>query len=478
MNENPKQADQLPDADPELVRDLGKLLGKGQVSEKSLDRIAYSRDVWPRAYLWMREGHVPHPPDAVVWPRSELEVADILKLCNEKGVAVTPAGGGSGVCGGSIPVRGGIVMDLKRMNKVRSINTTNHTVEVDAGIIGELLERELQRKGFSLGHFPASMYCSTVGGWLSARSAGQLSSKYGKIEDMVLSLSGVFPDGTVFHSRESPRSAAGPDLDQIVIGSEGTLAVITRALLAIHPAPCREEYRGYLFPSMEDGLEAMRLVMRRGLDPCVARLYDEFETGLHREKYGVKGQGCLLIAGFEGPDQPYARARAKAGFEILAETGKDLGEGPGRAWLEHRYSTSYYQSKVLSQESAILDTCEVCALWSRVGEVLHGVKDAISPHALVTAHVSHLYSTGAAVYFTFVSRSEEPPPQDVYDSAWEAAMQACLDSGAAISHHHGVGFHKSRWMKSQLGPLLEVYKGLKRKLDPHNILNPGKLGLD
>jgi len=477
MNDQQQQAGRLPDADPQLVAELKKLLGEKQVSDKPLDRITYSRDVWPRAYLWLKEGQTPHAPDAVVWPASEEDVAAVLRFCRQKKVPLTPSGGGSGVCGGAIPVKGGVVLDLKRMNKVLNVNPINHTVEVEAGIMGEILERELQRRGFSLGHFPASMYCSTVGGWLAARSAGQLSSKYGKIEDMVLSLSGVFPDGSTFHSKDSPRSAVGPDLDQIVIGSEGTLAVMTRVMLAIHPAPEWQDYRGFLFTSMEEGLEAMRLLMREGLDPSVARLYDEFETGLHRESYGVEGRGCLLIAGFEGPDNSFARAKAEAGLRLLSQQGKDLGEGPGRAWLEHRYSISYNQSKIFSKDSTILDTCEVSALWSRVGDVYNAVKEAITPHALVTAHVSHLYSTGAAVYFTFVSRSEGPPEKEIYDRAWEAAMQACLDSGGVISHHHGIGLHKSSWMEKQLGPALEVYKNLKKELDPAGILNPGKLGL-
>jgi alkyldihydroxyacetonephosphate synthase len=467
----------VPDADPGILESVSGIVGPKNVSGRKLDRIAWSRDVWPKGYLWLREGKLPFLPEAVAWPGSEDEVAELMRWCFENKVPVTPAAGGSGVCGGAVAMRRGIVMDIKRLNRVVEINSINHTVEAQAGIMGEILERALNKSGFSMGHFPSSIYCSTLGGWLAARSAGQLSSKYGKIEDMVLSLSGVLPDGTPFRTSDSPRSAAGPDLDQLIVGSEGTLAVITRAVMAVHRLPEWSELRGYLFEDMASGIEAVRLMMRQGLDPCVVRLYDELDTRLHQKSYGVPRDGCLCIAGFEGEDNALTRAKAQKGFAICAERARDLGEGPGRAWLKKRYSVSYMQSKVLAREHTILDTSEVAATWSKLMDLYNGVRAALEPLAMVTAHVSHVYPTGAAIYFTFVSGSEDPPAAEVYEKAWKAALDACVRAGGTISHHHGIGSHKADWMRPELGPALDIYQRLKAGLDPDDILNPGKMGL-
>ncbi|HUT53841.1 MAG TPA: FAD-binding oxidoreductase [bacterium] len=467
----------FPEPDPDLLTALAGIVGERHVSGRALDRLAVSRDSWPQGYFWMREGRAPLLPAAVAWPGSEDEVAELIMWCAMNRVPLTPAAGGSGVCGASIPARGGIVMDLKRMNRPLELNEINHTAEAQAGIMGETWERWLNRRGFSLGHFPSSMYCSTLGGWLASRSAGQLSSKYGKIEDMALSLSGVLADGSKFTSSDSPKSAAGPDLDQLIIGSEGTLAVITSAVMAVHRLPERSAFRGFMFEDLESGVRAMRLVMRAGLDPAVMRLYDELDTRFHAKSLGAEGPGCLLVAGFEGPDHELTRAKAAKGFSILAEAGRDLGPGPGEAWLGRRYSVSYNQSTVLSLGHTILDTCEVAAVWSKIPGLYHAVRGAIAPHALVTAHISHVYSVGAAIYFTFVAGSEEPPAAEAYKAAWRAAMEACLQAGGTISHHHGIGAHKARWMRAELGPALDIFNDLKLRLDPGTILNPAKMGI-
>ncbi len=477
MDTETKERINLPEVDPEMMDSLANIVGQANVSSSLIDRITYSRDIWPQGYLWLRKGRLPHVPEAVVWPRAVEDVSGVIRWCAENKVPITPEGGGSGVCGGSVPMRGGMVMDLKKMHNVLSINNINHTVEAQAGIMGETLERRLNQAGFTMGHFPASMYCSTLGGWLSTRSAGQLSSKYGKIEDMFISLSGVLPDGTVFRSKDSPRSATGPDLDQLVVGSEGTLAVVTSAVMAVHPLPEWRRYRGFMVDDMDAGIEAMRMMMRHGLDPSVARLYDPLDTRLHKKSMDIQADGCLMITGFEGPDNALTRAKADKGFYMCERRGRDLGEGPGLAWLERRYSVSYYQSVILSQGHTILDTCEVAATWSRVPGLYKAVRDAIMPHAMVTAHVSHVYPVGAAIYFTFLSTKEEPPAEEVYKDAWNAAMKACLDAGGAISHHHGIGAHKARWMQAELGPAMDIYKGLKKELDKANVLNPEKLGL-
>jgi alkyldihydroxyacetonephosphate synthase len=468
-----------PDLSPDLLKALEETVGKKNVSTRNLDRMSYARDIWPKCYFWLRRAETPYVPAAIVWPGSVEEVSRVMKLALEHKVPLTPVGAGSGVCGGAIPVKGGIILDLKRLARLREVNARNLTCEVEAGMIGQPLEDALNRQGLTLGHFPSSMYCSSVGGWIAARSAGQLSSKYGKIEDMVIALEGVLPDGSIFHTRRTPRSAAGPDLNQVIIGSEGTLAVVTAATLSLHRLPELRILRGFLFPDVPSGVSAIRRVMQAGLDPSVVRLYDELDTKVNAEKMGVTRHGCLFVIGFEGPDSNLTRKKAEKGFRICAECGgDDLGEGPGLAWHKHRYSISYKMSEVLSQEGAILDTIEVAAVWSGVTRLYREIREAIIPHALVMAHFSHAYPEGCSIYFTFAAQGAERSEEDIYDTVWDEAMKACIKAGGTFSHHHGVGMHKAKWMALEHGPAHEIYKGLKRYLDPENLLNPGKMGLE
>ncbi len=465
--------------DREILETLQDMLGKRKVSAQGLDRFSYSRDIWPQGYFWIREGRTPYLPDVVVWPETVEEVSGVMKLAKGRGVPVTPIGAGSGVCGGAIPIRGGISLDLKRMNRLRKVSVTSLMCEVEAGMIGQRLEDALNRHRLTLGHFPSSIYCSSVGGWIAARSAGQLSSKYGKIEDMIISLEGVLPDGSVFTTRNTPRSAAGPDLDQVITGSEGTLAVITAATLALHRLPELRILRGFLFKDIPDGLAAIREVMQAGLAPAVMRLYDEFDTKMNAKKMAFDGEGCLLIIGFEGPDSALTRKKSEVGFRLCTENrGKDLGEGPGLAWFKNRYHISYKMSEVLSGNDTILDTIEVAAVWSRVLPLYNEIKFATSPHALIMAHFSHAYPEGCSIYFTFAAKGVERSAQEIYETVWDKAMKACVKAGGTFSHHHGVGMHKAKWMETEHGPAQEIYRGLKRYLDPDNILNPGKMGLE
>jgi alkyldihydroxyacetonephosphate synthase len=259
-----------------LERDLVSLLGAGAASCDPADLWAASRDCWPRALLWTRAGVVPHPPDVVAWPDSVDGVATVIRYAAEQRVAVVPFGSGSGVCGGVVPLRGGISLDLKRLAALRGVDVPRRRADAQAGLSGQRLEELLGARGATLGHFPSSIYCSTVGGWLAARSAGQLSSRYGKIEDMVLGLVAVDGTGEVLRTSDAP--SAGPDLTQLLVGSEGTLAVIAEATLRIWPAPRARWMRGVRFRSVADGLAGVQAVMRSGLRPAVARLYDPLDT--------------------------------------------------------------------------------------------------------------------------------------------------------------------------------------------------------
>ncbi|MEM9489667.1 MAG: FAD-binding oxidoreductase, partial [Myxococcota bacterium] len=267
-------------ASDKLVRDLEAIVGAEQVSIRDSDRLTYSRDMWPRPLLAIRDGGTPDlpRPHVVVWPRSSREVAAVVRTARQHGVPIIPYGGGSGVCGGVVPIHGGITIDVKRMNRVVSIDRDEMVCDVEAGINGERFEREMMRRGYTFGHFPSSIYCSTVGGWLATRAAGQLSAKYGKVEDRVAGLTVVTGRGEVIRTDGPVRAVRGPDWTQLLLGSEGTMGIITSARLRVAVAPALRVYRGFEFDNVSAGLDAIRRVMQRGLRPAVVRLYDELDT--------------------------------------------------------------------------------------------------------------------------------------------------------------------------------------------------------
>ncbi len=267
---------QVPDS---LAAELARIVGQDRISVRAVDLEVYSRDMWPRLLLGVADGvGSVHPPHAVVWPKNEREVAAIIRYAAGNKIPIIPYGGGSGVCGGAVPIRGGITIDLKRLNAVRDISREEMICDVEAGINGERLERALAARGYTLGHFPSSIYCSTVGGWLACRAAGQLSTKYGKIEDRVAGLTIVTGRGEIIHTDELARASRGPNWTQLIVGSEGTLAIITSARLRVALAPALRMFRGYEFPNVQAGTEAIRRVLQRGLRPAVIRLYDEFDS--------------------------------------------------------------------------------------------------------------------------------------------------------------------------------------------------------
>ena len=462
----------------ELFNRLRDLLGPKKVSRSMLDQISYSRDLWPLGMLWMRHGQIPHRPDFIVWPETTDEVSRVVGLCNEFNVPLIPFGAGSGVCGGTVPVGGGIICDTKMMNHVESINEKSLLATVQTGIIGEHLERRLSHRGYTLGHFPSSIYCSTLGGYLAGRSAGQLSTKYGKIEDMVVSLQAVLPNGNIVNTRTSPRSATGPNFNQLLIGSEGTLGVITRATLRIRPAPEERVFQSYTFPDVRSGARAIRKVLQKGATPAVVRLYDETDTALSMTAIDFEDySGCLLNLIFEGWPRRCVLEAEIASDICRAEGGRNLGPVPAEHWWKHRYAISYRQSQILSAPDMVLDTIEVATTWTNLINLYETMRAALSRHMTVLAHFSHAYREGCSIYFTVMGKAEDLPDMELYQRVWESALDACIRAGGTISHHHGVGILKAKGIQKQLGSWMKVYAGLKHRLDPNNILNPHKMGL-
>ncbi|MDQ3468368.1 MAG: FAD-binding oxidoreductase [Actinomycetota bacterium] len=433
-----------------------------------------SRDWWPLAMHWSLAGQVPARASVVARPEQPDAVAAIVRVCAAAGIPLTAVAGRSGVCGAAVPVYGGVVLDVTGLDGIVAVDADAGVVEVLAGTFGPDLEAELQqRHGLSVGHFPQSFDIATVGGWVACRGAGQYSTRYGKIEDIVVGLEVVLADGTTVRTGGAPAAAVGPDLTQVFVGSEGTLGIVTRVWLRAHQLPAAERRAAYTFGSFAEGIEACRTVLQRGATPAVLRLYDEVESARGHHGDGVR---CTMLVLDEG-DQ----ALVEATMAVVADacsSGQAADVELVEAWMAHRNDTSALQA--LTRKGFVVDTMEIAAAWSRLPELFAVVRVALLavPHArAASCHLSHSYADGACLYFTFAAT---PPPDEIestYVALWDAGQRAVLEHGGNLSHHHGVGINRARFVAEALGPAHGVLTAIKGALDPAGILNPGKLGL-
>ncbi len=433
-----------------------------------------SRDWWPLAMVWALDDQVAALAAAVARPTSVEEVQAVLGVCADAGVPVTAAAGRSGVCGASVPVHGGLLLDLCAVTGIVALDATSMVLDVAAGTFGDVLEEELRAThGVTLGHWPQSVALSTVGGWLACRSAGQYSTRYGKIEDIVVGLDVVLADGRLVHTGGPPRAAVGPDLTQVFVGSEGTLGVITGARLRVHPAPPAERRVAFGFASFGAGLDACRRIVQRGATPAVLRLYDavegarSFQTDADVHPLLVLDEGDpTLIDAVLGIVRQECRDARELDDELV-----------GR-WLEHRNDVSALQALVT--RGYIVDTMEIAARWRDLPAIYDSATEALralDSTLVASAHQSHAYTDGACLYFSFAGQPAPDDREAYYRSAWDAATRAVLARGGALSHHHGVGLNRARFVGEALGEGAAVLADLKAALDPRGILNPGKLGL-
>jgi alkyldihydroxyacetonephosphate synthase len=435
-----------------------------------------SRDWWPLAMAWATGGQVAGLAAAVARPTDADQVAAVAALCHEAQVPLTAAGGRSGVCGASVPLHGGVVLDLTALAGIVDVDATSLILDVAPGTFGDVLEHELRADhGVTLGHWPQSVALSTVGGWLACRSAGQLSGRYGKIEDMVLGLDVVLADGRRITTGGWPRAAVGPDLTQLFVGSEGTLGLITGARLRVHAAPRHERRAAYLLAGFEDGLDTMRRIVQRGATPAVLRLYDAAEAD---RTYHTGDHALLLV--LDETDE--ALVDATVGIvedECLRGAGGERTDDAHVAhWLEHRNEVAALEA--LTSRGYTVDTMEVSASWAALPGVYRATLDALTGvegTIAASAHQSHSYPSGGCLYFTFAGQVAPERRDAYYRALWDAGQGAVLDHGGALSHHHGVGLNRARFMPRALGAGFDVLVAAKRALDPRGILNPGKLGL-
>jgi len=496
--------------DGRLLTWLRKLLGDKAVFTDRRTRVEHAYGKSYRDLVRLRAGHIPHPPDAVVYPADEGEIAALLAWAADNDIAVIPFGGGSSVLGGVEPPPGDrlcITLDLARMDRVLSVDSISRTARIQAGATGPEVEAQLNAQGFTLGHFPQSFEFSTLGGWIVTRSAGQNSIGYGKIEDLTQAVRVVTPAGVV-ETRDTPATAAGPSVLGLVMGSEGTLGVLTEATMRLHPLPEVQDYRGLLFRTFDDGLAAFRDLMQSDLHPSIVRLSDPPETAAYalmaHQHHGLRGlfdkalarylrfrgygpgDSCLMILGFDG-ERDNVEHRWNRALEVCRDHGGlHLGRSIGRSWQRDRFAQPYLRDDLLDN-GVLVDTVETATTWSNLMSVYEAMtvalKSAIAatgggPGAVLT-HVSHAYPHGASLYATFLGRQASLDPlenQEQWHTIKRETTEAILAAGGTLSHHHGVGQDHAPWLEEEIGSVgMKALRAIKQTFDPGNIMNPGVL---
>lgn len=436
------------------VSGLTAIVGAEHVHTDALARARFGTGKSTPDLLRQRAGDVATAPDAVVRPGSHDEVLAVLAYAASAGLICVPHGGRTSVVGGLVPesssATGTVAIDLTRMNALLDVDPVSRTATLQAGVRAPDAERLLAEHGFTLGHFPQSFEYATIGGFAATRSSGQASAGYGRFDAMVVGLTVATPRGTIETGR-APASAAGPDLRHLFLGSEGAFGIITSVTVRVRPVK-QLAYHGWRVESFADGLEIVRKLAQDGPLPAVLRLSDEMETMLQHS-----GEGCLLITGSAG--------------DVSVPGAEPLGAEPGEKWLRGRYEGPYLRDSLLDA-GAFVETLETAAFWSRLPALYTAVKEAITD-AFVLCHVSHVYETGASLYFTVVSPSMT---LDEWTRAKAAASDAILAAGGTITHHHGVGTDHRDWYVREVGALgIEALQAVKRALDPNATLNPGIL---
>jgi alkyldihydroxyacetonephosphate synthase len=481
------------------LEELRRIVGERHVRQDHAERVRHAAGKGYPDLVRLRAGKPEGAPDAVVMPGSHEQLRAVLELCQRSSLAAVPFGGGTSVVGGVAPLAGEhagvIALDTRRLASVVALDRSSLTVTVEGGLRAPALERHLAARGLTLGHFPQSFEYVSLGGCAATRSAGQASSGYGAIEKMIVGLRLAAPAGDIALP-PVPASAAGPGLRQLLVGSEGTLGVIDQLSLRVRPAPAERLYEGAFFRDFDAGTGALRMLAQERAMPELARLSDEQETRvtlalsssgglrgkLGQAYLGARGYrgGCLAILGFEGSGEHRVR-RKRARALIRAAGGLALGRGPGEVWLASRFAAPYLRDELLTH-GVMVETLETATQWSNLARLHRLVGDAIAAElrrgaggGLVMCHVSHLYETGASLYFTFLALRGEDEIER-WRAVKQAAGDAIMTGGGTITHHHAIGRDHEPWLGQEIGATgISALRALKRELDPRAIMNPGKL---
>lgn len=475
-----------------IVEQISSIVGKDNFSDSDIDRAKHSIGRFFLDSLKGRLGQIDFPVDAVVYPKTEDEVLRILQICKKEKIAIIPAGARSSVTRALEAPKGGISIDLtKHFKQVLKLSQLNASVTAQAGIYGPELEAFLNEKGYTCGHFPQSFEFSTLGGWIAARGAGQASTGYGKMENMLLSLRVVTTEG-ILETKDYPAASIGPDIDQIILGSEGILGVITQATMKVRKYnPDNSSMTSFMFPDFESGVNAMREIMQGGFGvPHFFRLQDPEETQLSFLMSGLEGtfkDKFLQWIGFK----PFQRSL----MHIIVDGDKDYsqfvlnktkkiakknkafqtGKSPVWKWLEQRYSSAYLREPFMDL-GFVIDTIETSVNWENLLGLWKEVRAYIKtrPETFCLVHISHAYENGANLYFIFLGQMKKNDEVNEFETFHKGIIEAIHNNNGSLSHHHGVGRLTSAWLEGEIGELgVKVYKGIKNTLDPSGIMNPG-----
>lgn len=457
------------------------------------------------AYLDLLARRGTHPPtsDAVVSPATAEQIRWILRIAAEQNLAVVPFGGGTSVVGGvraeTGPHAAVIALRFDQLADLINVDEYDMTVTVGPGMTGPVLERMLGARGLTVGHYPQSWERASIGGYAATRSAGQASSGYGRSNEMIESLTVITPRGDFVLGR-APGSAAGPDLRQLFIGSEGTFGVISEIKLRIRHQPSHSRYEGVMFRDYATALECFRRIEQRRAAPDVMRLSDEPETtaslalsvsagkaALLSKYLRVRGisKGCLAILGWEGTGTQVGSRRDETWRELRRSKAVSLGTKVGESWKHGRFGGPYLRD-VLMDEGYLVETLETATSWRQLAALRTNVYAALTTslsqsgmRPWIMSHLSHVYETGGSLYVTVVVPMDPTDPTGQWGRAKAAACDAIMDAGATITHHHAVGRDHVPWLSREIGQTgVDLLRVIKQHLDPDDILNPGVLVAD
>jgi alkyldihydroxyacetonephosphate synthase len=458
---------------------LAGVVGTDYASTRDADRLPHAGGKSTLDLLRRRSREPQDAPDAVVMPGNDDEITAVLHVCAERGIAVVPFGGGTSVVGGVEPGRDTfhavIALDLCRLTRFE-LDEVSREATLGAGLPGPRAEELLAARGYELGHYPQSFRYATIGGFAATRSSGHASHGYGRFDEMVTGLRAVTPVGVLDLGR-APGSAAGPDLRELFLGSEGVFGVITAVRVRVHRIPAARQHEAWMFPDFVTGSAAVRAVVQEGAGPTVLRLSDEAETGITLALAGQTGSGCLAVAAFEGSAAQVV-TRHEATRAVLARAGGvSLGADPAEAWERGRFDAPYLRDALLAN-GALCETLETATTWANLAALKDGVTHALQAAlgtSLVMCHISHVYPTGASLYLTIVAALGDDPIE-CWTAAKRAASEAIMAHDGTITHHHAVGVDHRPWMAQEIGEVgVRILRAVKQTLDPAGILNPGKL---
>jgi alkyldihydroxyacetonephosphate synthase len=495
--------------DSGVIAEFAEILGKENLSTEHSERLLHAYGKSYRDLVRIRKGDIEFCHDIVLFPRSHQDLVKIIETAGRHNISLVPFGGGSSVVGG-VEVKKEqktACIDLSRnMTKLLGIDKQSLLATFQAGVMGPELEKILNERGFSLSHYPQSFEFSTLGGWVAARSAGQQSTKYGKIEKLVTALKMISPNGEI-ETRKLPAKATGPDINQIIIGSEGIFGIISEVTVKIHPLPELKDYRGYLFENFSEGIRFIKEIIHDlEIYPATVRLSDETETKL-LFKLGEKRHSyikdkindlvktyirevrhfsfdnmCLLLLGFEGIKEKVHFDQSRINEILKGYKVVSLGKSIGDRWYESRFDLPYLRDALLDK-GVLVDTLETSTIWSNFANLYKVVQESLKSaigetgrKGLVGCHISHIYPEGASLYYTFVTKQNLGQELEQWQIIKNKVTDNIVEHQGAISHHHGIGADHAGWLPGEIGETgMQILKGIKEKLDPDNLMNPQNL---